>query len=283
MCGLPREARRPRSRVTLWLFALIYAGALAAAPRIGHAGPDYEVRAIALSGEPAPDGQGTIAGLRATPPLLDDQGQLLFIADLHAMDADIDAHAVLYGSRPGELLQLLRTGDPLPEGASFGWLRSAEDLCLHGSGQVAVHAPVDAEDRPLNVIYRVAPGGRVDSIHDADRHRGLTMAFALTDSGEIEFGPAGGSRPVFNAIGQVAFEAQDGIYLAEPDGSLRSVVRRGDELAGGRVVEIQFAGDQPCRAGFNDFGQVAFYARLSTGDGELDGVFLAAAGEGPHR
>lgn len=281
MGGLPREMRRPRLCATVrMLLALACADALTVMPRVGHAGPDFEVRVIALSGQPAPDGQGTIAGLHTAAPLLDDQGQLLFIADLHATEADIDAHAVLRSHRPGELLQLLRTGDPLPAGASFGWLRSAEDICLQAAGQVAVHVPVDAADRPLNIIYRVAPSGRIDSVHDADRHRGLTTAFRLTEAGDIVLGPDGTSRPVFNALGQVAFEAQDGIFLAEPDGSLRSVVRRGDELAGGRVVEIQFAGDQSCRTGFNDAGQVAFYARLSTRDGERDGIFLAGPGTG---
>lgn len=258
--------------------AMACAGALAAMPLAGHAGPDYEVRVIALSGQPAPDGQGTIAGLRTAAPLLDDQGQLLFIADLHAAEADIDSHAVLRSHRPGELVQLLRTGDPLPDGASFGWLRSTEDICLRADGQVAVYVPVDAADRPLNIVYRVAPSGRIDAVHQTDRHRGLATAFSLTEAGEIALGPDGESRPVFNALGQVAFEAQDGILLAEPDGSLRHVVRRGDELAGGRVVEIQFAGDHPCRSGFNDAGQVAFYARLVTEDGERDGIFLAGTG-----
>jgi hypothetical protein len=280
MGGLHRELRWPRPGKAARLLVGACVGVLAASPQLGRAEPDFEIRTIALSGQQAPDGQGTIAGLRTAPPLLNSQGQLLFIADLHAMDAEIDAHAVLRSHRPGELLQLLRTGDPLPDGASFGWLRSAEDICLHDTGQAAVHVPVDADDRPLNIIYRLAPSGGIASVHDADRHRGLRMSFGLTDAGAIELGADGPPSAVFNALGQVAFEAQDGIYLAGPDGSVRRVVGRGDELAGGRVVEILFAGDQPCRSGFNDMGQVAFYARLATGDGERDGIFLAATGDG---
>jgi hypothetical protein len=257
------------------LLALTFAGVHGREPQTISPGPDHEIRAIALSGQSAPDGRGIIAGLRTSAPLLNNEGQLLFIADVHAPEVDIDAHAVLRSHRPGELLQLLRTGDALPDGASFGWLRSGEDICLSNAGQVAVYVPVDAEDRPLNVIYRVAVEGGVAAVHEADRLIGLARRFELTDSGGIEFEPDGTLGAVFNARGQVAFAAQDGIFLAEPDGAINSIVRLGDELAGGRVVEILFAGDEPCRSGFNDAGQVAFYARLATVDGERDGVFLA--------
>jgi hypothetical protein len=241
-------------------------------------GPDHEIRVIALSGQSAPDGRGIIAGLRTSAPLLNNLGQLLFIADVHAPEVDIDAHVVLRSDRPGMLLQLLRTSDALPGGASFGWLRSGEDICLSNAGQAAVYVPVDAEDRPLNVIYRVAEEGGIAVVHDADRLAGLARRFELTDSGGIEFEPDGTSRPVFNARGQVVFAAQGGIFLAEPDGTISSIVRPGDELAGGRVIEVLFAGGEPCRSGFNDAGQVAFYARLSTGEGEGEGVFLADNG-----
>jgi hypothetical protein len=204
-----------------------------------------------LTGQPAPDGHGVIAGLRTAAPLLNNQGQALFIADIHAPDVHIDAHAMLLSKREG-MLQLLRTGEALPGGASFGWLRSTQDICLDDAGRVAVFVPDDADDQVLNVMYHIDPDGRIAA------------------GGFEPAGPA-----VFNEIDQVVFYAQGEVVLAEADGSLRSVVQLGDELAGGRVEDIMFAGDEPCRRGFNAAGQIVFYARIASSDDQREGIFMA--------
>lgn len=273
--GPVRAARRAWGAVAGLLLVLAQPEAHGGDPRAELAAPGQEIRVLALSGHTAPDGHGTIAGLRSGPPLLNNRGQVLLIADIHAPDVDIDAQAILLSTRPGELRQLLRTGGTLPGGASFGWVRGGEDTCLNDAGQAAVYVPVDASDRVLNVIYRVAADGRITEVHEPDRVRGLSGSFTLTDAGELMLEAHSMSRPAFNALGQVAFQAPRGIFMAEPDGSIRSVVRVGDPLAGGRVLEIMFAGDEPCRSGFNDAGQVAFYARLAVAGEERDGMFLA--------
>jgi hypothetical protein len=223
------------------------AGELPHAPPV----PANEITVLALTGQPAPDGHGVIAGLRTAAPLLNSQGQALFIADIHAPEIHIDAHAMLLSSGREGMLQLLRTGTTLPGGASFGWLRSTQDICLDDDGRVAVFVPDDADDQVLNVMYHIDPDGRIVA-------------------GDFE--PA--DPAVFNESGRVVFYAQGAVILAEADGSLRSVVQLGDELAGGRVEHIMFAGDEPCRRGFNDAGQIVFYARIASGGDEREGIFL---------
>jgi hypothetical protein len=235
--------------VVISALGVAHAGDLPDAPP-----PGTDITVLALTGQPAPDGHGVIAGLRTAAPLLNNQGQALFIADIHAPDIHIDAHAMLRSSRRDGMQQLLRTGEALPGGASFGWLRSTQDICLDDDGRVAVFVPDDADDQVVNLTYRLDPDGQAEV-------------------GGLE--PPALPSPVFNELGQVVFYAQDAIMLAEADGSLRSVVRVGDELAGGRVQDIVFAGDEPCRRGFNDAGQVVFYARIASGADEQEGIFLA--------
>lgn len=262
------------------LLAFMHALAHGTEPQSDSPAPRYEIRTMALTGQPSPDGHGTIVGLATAAPVLNGHGEVLFIADLHAADMHIDAHALLRSSRPGELLQLLRSGDALPGGASFGWLRAADDICLGDTGEVAVYVPVDAEDRVLNVLYRIEADGGIEAIYTADGPSGLSARFALGEDGEVEvdpgFKPDGWSRPAFNARGQVAFVADRALHLADTDGAIHTLVRAGDEFAGGRIVDLRFAGDEPCRRGFNDAGQVVFYARIDTGDGVREGIFLAA-------
>lgn len=282
-----RTALRPRGAAAALLLAFLHPEAPA-----GESPPDlssggHDVRVLALSGQTAPDGNGTIGGLRTSPPLVNHRGQVLMIADIHAPDIDIDAQALLLSHGPGDLRQLLRTGETLPGGASFGWLQAAADICLSDAGHVAVHVPVDAADRVLNVVYRIDADGRIAVLHEGDRHRGLAGGFALSDHGQLMLESHAAPRPVFNARGQVAFQSRREILLAEPDGSIRVVVRVGDELARGQVTEILFAGDAPCRSGFNDAGQLVFYARLAVAGEERDGVFLVepsgSAGESLRR
>jgi hypothetical protein len=237
--------------------------------------PAADITVLALTGQPAPDGQGVIAGLRTAAPLLNGQGQVLFVADIHAADVHIDAHAVLLGSAQGGMQQLLRTGEDLPGGVSFGWLRSTRDICLDDDGRVAVFVPDDADDRVLNVLYRIDPSGRVEAVQRAGRHDHAAGEFQLGEDVELALGLPARWPPVFNQRGQVVFQAGDSVLLAEADGSLRTVARLGDELAGGRVVDILFAGDGLCRRGFNDAGQVVFYARISSDGEEREGIFLA--------
>jgi hypothetical protein len=237
--------------------------------------PAHEIRALALTGQPAPDGFGTIAGLGTAAPVLDQSGEVLFVADIHAAEVDIDAHAVLRSGPAGALLQVLRTGEPLPGGATFGWLRNGQDICLSESGQVAVYVPVDAQDAVLNAIHQADRDGGIEQVFEADRHRGLSAGFILGEDGSVEIGPDLSTRPVYNARGEVAFLADRALHLASPDGTLHTVVRAGDELEGGQVVDVLFAGDESCRRGFNDSGQITFYARMVAGDGVSEGIFLA--------
>jgi hypothetical protein len=237
--------------------------------------PAHEIRTLVLTGQPAPDGFGTIAGLGTAAPVLDQSGGVLFVADIHVAEVDIDAHAVLRSGPAGALLQVLRTGDPLPGGATFGWLRNEHDICLSESGQVAVYVPVDAQDTVVNSIHQVDRDGGIEQVFEADRHRGLSAGFFLGEDGSVEIGPDLSMRPVYNARGEVAFLADRALHLASPDGTLHTVVRAGDELEGGQVVDLLFAGDESCRCGFNDSGQITFYARIATDDGAREGIFLA--------
>lgn len=236
--------------LVLSALGVAHAGDMAAAPPI----PGTGITALALTGQPAPDGHGVIAGLRTAAPLLNNMGQAIFIADIHTPDMHIDAHAMLRSSGRGSMQQVLRTGEALPGGATFGWLRSTQDICLDDDGRVAVFVPDDAEGQVVNLAYRIEPNGRIE---------------------EGDLDPPALRSPVFNELGQVVFYAWDAVMLAEAEGSLRSLVRVGDELVGGRVLAIMFAGDEPCRRGFNDLGQVVFYARVASDDGEREGVFLA--------
>jgi hypothetical protein len=268
-------AATPRSwpwfgSVIAWACILASPPAGASAPPI----PAADIAVLALTGQSAPDGQGVIAGLRTAAPLLNSKGHVLYVADIHAADVHIDAHALLLSSRQGDTRQLLRTGASLPGGASFGWLRSNRDICLDDDGRVAVFVPDDADDQVLNVFYRIDPSGRVETAQRAGQHDHAVGEFQLDEDGELLRGSPARWPPVFNQRGEVVFHAEDALLLAEADGSLRTVVRLGDELAGGRVEDILFGGDGPCRRGFNDAGQVVFYARISNDGAEREGIFL---------
>ncbi len=80
-------------------------------------------------------------------------------------------------------------------------------------------------------------------------------------------------NPTLNNAGQAAFVARldsghRGIYTG-PDAERDKVLLTGDSLLGSEVTDLGFAHG----LGFNDAGQIAFYARLENG---TEGIFLAS-------
>ncbi len=185
-----RWARAKVRRLCVGLLAISVVGVVAADDRPEVApGPGTRISILALTGQPAPDGHGIIAGLRTAAPLLNEQGQTLFVADIHEPDIDIDAHALLRGSGQGGVLQLSRAGEALPGGASFGWLRSTQDICLDDEGRVAVFVPDDADNQVPHMIDRIDPDGRIEARHRALQLGHVMEGLELADYGGLPRSP----------------------------------------------------------------------------------------------
>jgi hypothetical protein len=228
-------------------------------------------------------------------PGLNNQGQVAFRAFLTGSGVDSTNSNGIWSNESGSLALVARAGDQapgLPSGAAFQRVSSVSSTPLGPDGRAAFGDPV------LNNAGQIA--------FRAGLSNGGTGVWATDSAGELELIARTGdllngarfnifSDPVLNDAGQVAFYSRlcatlcsltsgyDSIWATDRSGALRLVVRAGDvlEVAPGElrtISELWFmagTGNSDGRAsGFNNLGQLAFWARFSCG---REGIFVSNA------
>lgn len=214
------------------------------------AGPagDNDLRVLIRSGDPAPDGRGLVAGV--TPPLLNNNGQVLFAIEIDDPRADVYDVAIIAVDSAGTLRQLIRTGQSLPDGERLGWMMHPDVLILNDAGQAAFWLTVDADWNDRNAIYRIEADGSFVPVYNVRDHE-------LTHLG----------RPLLNGKGQIAFEAwAEGdhglpsikhVYRVDPDGTRVRLFGSGDATPDG---DYRLSTALQLGSSLNDSGWLTFYA-----------------------
>lgn len=175
-----------------------------------------------------------------------------------------DKGTVAFGARldSGEMgIYAWRQGSPpTPIADTTGPFTALRGPCLNERGTIAFHACMD--------------GTSPDCPPAASAVQGL---FAGNGGPLVRIADTSGpfdalGNPTLNNAGQAAFIARldsghRGIYTG-PDAERDRVLVTGDDLLGSEVTDLGFVQG----LGFNDAGQIAFYARLQDG---TEGIFLA--------
>ena len=245
---------------------------------------------VAREGDAAPDvgADVTFAGfLRA--PSLNDQGEIAFQAslDLEGADVTLDNDGVIFFADAGGTLSLVaREGDAVPTVGESVSFRVLTNPSLNDQGEIAFFATFDGVGVDFtnnSALFRESDGvlSLVARAGDSAPSVGSGVSFdffglpSLNDQGDVAF------QSSFEGAG-VTDANDSGIFL-ESDGMLSLLVREGDiiDLGGGdlaTILALTFGGIgfddlREGGNGFNDLGQIAFFADLTDG---RSGIFLAS-------
>jgi hypothetical protein len=271
--GAGSRRDNPRLSLAASLAILAFASSIALLLQVSHVA--YGGQIIALSGELAPDGNGTFSDFRR--PRLNEAGQVAFWAYLNGTSGGSDDDEGIFRGESGiALTQIVRK--QLPGAFTPGWSDLTRTPAINDSGQVAFLAtyqpsltfgggspPRRGEFRgsgfsPTHIALEgnAAPGG---GTHTWFGQPEINEAGEVAFSGEIDTGPAFDAA-VFRGIGgPVTLIAREGQAAPDGNGTLR-----------------WFFSDFPA---LNKSGQVAFGASLyGTSGGASDdrGIFRGSGG-----
>jgi hypothetical protein len=209
---------------------------------------DQGFRMVVQSGSPALEGRGELVGFDA--PRLNNRGELLFAAEIDDPRADMYEAAVMISDARGQLRQIVRTGDRLPDGERFGWVMQADQLAFNHAGQAALWLTTDADWNARGAIYRIEADGSIVAVYNA-------AAQDTTDVG----------RPLINGRGQIVFETfsldANGrtldmrVYRVDPDRKRQRLFGMGDATPDG---EYRLGGSNQLGSTLNEAGWVSFLA-----------------------
>jgi hypothetical protein len=210
-----------------------------------------------------------------------------------------DSGSVAYSAVLASGERAVRVGDTSLYDTSGEFASIGQSVAINASGRVAFFANLDSPAGTYGLF--TGTGGATTPIALSSGVIAPSQArFSMNDAGEVAFeggvrgssiagiykGSGGSlttvaqtgaiwgglSAPSINNFGQVAFRgvtrgfATTGIFTG-PDPVADKVVAVGDALDGSTITDVQFYTE-----GFNDYGQVAFYARLANG---RDGFYRA--------
>jgi len=246
---------------------------------------------LALTGDPAPDGNGTFSDFSEVgAAVLNNAGQVAFSGFLTGTTGGVsDSRGVFLSEQSGLLTQIARAGIPAPDGnGTFSSFRDTS-VAINVAGQVVFHSTLTGTTGGTDDwagIFRGDPGapGPLQTARAGDTApdgNGTMLAFAhfpsLNNSGQVVFhsvftGTTGGIRD------------DRGIYVGDGTNSLARIVRAGDATPNG---DGSFDFFDSNFLTLNDAGQVAFRGTLfgaSGGtDGGFSGIFLGDGTSGPVR
>jgi hypothetical protein len=224
---------------------------------------------IARQAEPSPDSDGFF--FLFNTPLINRDGEIAFRAVMSSVPGNgVGTEEALFVRSAGNLIKVARNNDPAPGGRFEG----SFNFALNNSGTLGFVASIDTGPTSFNGVYRGSGGPVTEITRQGNSAAGVgTFLFfddpAINDSNAVAFqagvelAPGGGATV-------------RGIYLGDGE-DLIEVVRTGQALAGGTVNEFNFAGgdnDLGGANGLNNFGQVAYQARLDTSINGRQGVFI---------
>jgi hypothetical protein len=222
---------------------------------------------LVREGDSVPGGDGEFSGLGSTSAI-NASDHVAFLANLQNTSGDDDRGGI-WLHRGNQLIEVIRRGDPLPEGSGV-YGAALDSVRLNDSDYVSVYANL-----------RSNAGGEDDDtgiyLLSSDSVATLARENDFVPDGNGQFGSFFVS-PTINVGGQAAFFTRlrntnggdlddEAIYLSDGIETIE-VVRKGDILESGAVLSIPSSINLNGR--LNDFGQVLFLANRS-GD---DGIFL---------
>ncbi len=263
-----------RSTATVLCATLATATLSVATAGSAHAG---ETQLIAISGEPAPDGNGSFSSFRIG--VLNDAGQVAFKGFLeNTSGVTTDTTGVFRGDgSPGGLVQIARDGQAAPDGN--GVFAGVSDPLINELGQVAFSAGFTGtsggttdngginrgDGVPANLLQiarkgATAPGGNgtLSSI----------LIYSLNDAGQMAVGAG--------FLGTSGGTTDDtGVFRADGPGTLVEIAREGQTAPDGDGTYSILSS-----AGINASGQVSFAGRL-IGTTNTEGLFRGDGTAGP--
>ncbi|NOZ41069.1 MAG: hypothetical protein GXP24_12715 [Planctomycetes bacterium] len=251
------------------------------------AGSNGGLELLVRVGDPAPDtGTGITFG-SVSNPAINDNGLTAFQARLTGTGVDGTNQYAIYSEGGGNGLALVtRTGDQAPgtnTGVNFRFLNSP---VINGSGQAAFRASltgVGSGSLSKSGIFKENPDGILVKVaRDGDIAPGTNAG--ITFGGRAAFGD-----PVLNSKGQTAFmgflNGGRGIFAEDAKGMLQLIARTGQLLDVSddpltpdfrTVNDLKFftgsGNEDGRRSGFNNLGQLAFFASFTDGS---SGIFLS--------
>ena len=217
------------------------------------------------SGEPAPDGLGTLIAGALLSPQINNNGKML---TLFSVDDITQDYLGLFTSSSSGLIEVTRTGASIPTGSVFNF-----------TGDIRIN---DNDTLVYGAIVATPEGNRNQLLM---RHAGVTLEIATAFDTLPE--PIGLEiRDPFtfalNEEDQVLFSAfviaeglsRQALFLFDPEHGLALVARSGQPFANNVLAEIQIAlpratntmrYSQNAHTGFNNNGEAAYYFRLENG------------------
>lgn len=218
-------------------------------------------------GSPVPGGDGAIT--RIHDPWLNDQQSVAFVGTLTEAASGSGYREGIFKVTGTELFELVRTGDPAPNGS--GNFRSFGIPQLNAREQVLTRATFTEEVSPTNSglvladetgVFSVARAGTM--VPDGSAFYTSVRHAALNDLGQVVFEASVGSNPVNGST--------DGIFLYE-DGDTRTLVSTGTPFSGSTITSLNLYSTSdtdesylsPSRRTLNNLGQVAYRFTLADG------------------
>ncbi len=251
------------------------------------AGSNGGLELLVREGDPAPEtGTGITFG-SVSSPAINDNGLTAFQARLTGTGVEGTNQYAIYSESGGNGLALVtRTGDQAPgtnAGVNFSFLNSP---VINGSGQAAFRASLTGEGSgslSRSGIFKENPSGDLVKVaRDGEIAPG-------TNAGRTFGGRAAFGDPVLNGRGQTAFvgflNGGHGIFAEDTNGVLQLIARTGQLLDVSddpltpdfrTVNDLKFftgsGNEDGRRSGFNNVGQLAFFASFTDGS---SGIFLS--------
>lgn len=253
-------------------------GCIAIAYFIGIAAPTLsaETVVVSLTGDPTPDGNGNLD--KFEPPVLNDAGEVAFVADLvNTANEFADDSGVYRGDGIRPLVQVYREGSAPPDG-NGAYNDFGREYAIGASGQVVIIPSIrDAVGGASEGVFRsngnLGNGTRI--VRDADTVVGGNGTFTSY------------SIPLINDAGQVAFRAglddttggpfsNLGIYIGDGVSSPMEIARGGLPVPGGNGTFRSLS----MFPALNRVGQVAFQSRIEGSSGGFNDDQAIYRGDG---
>jgi hypothetical protein len=214
---------------------------------------------VAILGHPAPGPEGGHFVFDFEAGGLNNQGQVVFTADL-----DTGGEGIFLGPQGG-LSQIIRAGESAPGGGTFGGIGSLSPDAINDRGDVAFGFGLEPLSLPIETntgVYRynhatqrltavLVPG--VTAAPGGGTFQGTGFHPSLNNSGELVFP---GVVPASIGPG-ASIGLGTGVFLADSQGHIAKVVRPGDPAPGGNTFDFA---QSPA---INDRGDIAFGAHVA--------------------
>ena len=253
---------------------------------------------VFAGGGAPPDGDGTIGGMTRTR--IAENGDIVYQAFVNGTANPLDSGHTIFFYDVLTLQQIARIDQLAPFEMTLFEFETFPGFDLNNEKEVVLSAGLQFDSLPVatvtSVIYRWKAGeGLTVAVHEGDPAPGGNGTFGnlegpvfLNDSGQIVF-----EAEIEGTVPPLGLPFDIGLFVIDPDGTIRTVARTGQMLAGTTVVSPQSLastdfidgslsnedGDFPLRLGgiemINNRGQVAFSAILSDdGIASERGLFL---------